>query len=61
MQTAIRKVAGGKAPAELAAMRAELASKVEAHVHADGPISTAVPGLGLSRRSVPTECYSAAY
>jgi AraC-like DNA-binding protein len=27
----------------------------------DGPVATEVPGLSLSRRCAPTECYSAAY
>jgi len=40
---------------------AELARKIAAHIHVEGPVATAVPGLRLSRRSSPTECYSAAY
>jgi AraC-like DNA-binding protein len=61
MQTAIRKVAGGDARAELAAMRAELARKIAAHVHVEGPVATDVTGLGLSRRSASSDCYCVAY
>jgi len=53
--------AGGDARTELVNMRAELARKIAAHALEEGPVATAVPGLGLSRRSQPTECYSAAY
>jgi AraC-like DNA-binding protein len=42
-------------------MRADLAHRIAAHALAEGPQPTAVPGLGLSRRSAPSECYSAAY
>jgi len=42
-------------------MRAELARKIAAHIQVDGPVATEVPGLSLSRRCAPTECYSAAY
>jgi AraC-like DNA-binding protein len=42
-------------------MRAELARKIAAHTHAEGPVATDLPGLTLSRRSAPTECFSAAY
>jgi AraC-like DNA-binding protein len=42
-------------------MRAELARKIAAHIHVEGPVASAVPGLSLSRRSAPSECYSAAY
>ncbi len=45
----------------VAEMRASLARKIAAHIHVEGPVATAVPGLGLSRRSAPSECYSAAY
>ncbi len=47
--------------AEVEDLRAELARKIAAHVPVEGPVATAVPGLSLSRRSAPTECYSAAY
>lgn len=42
-------------------IRAELARKIAARVSGEGPQTTALPGLGLSRRSAPSECYSAAY
>ena len=42
-------------------MRAELARRIVAYIHSDGPVATDVPGLRLSRRSEPSECYSAAY
>ncbi len=61
METAENKVASGDAPEEVESMRAELARKIAAHVNAEGPVATVVPGLGLSRRSAPSECYSAAY
>jgi AraC-like DNA-binding protein len=55
------KDAGGEARTEVEAMRAELARKIAVHIHVEGPMATNVPGLLLSRRSAPTECYSAAY
>ena len=62
MQIAKRVAAGEDARAELVEMRAELARKIAAHIHVEEPVmSTDVPGLRLSRRSAPTECYSAAY
>jgi AraC-like DNA-binding protein len=61
MQTTIRKVAGEETPAELTAMRAELARKIAAHVHVEGPVATDVVGLGLSRRSASSDCYCVAY
>jgi AraC-like DNA-binding protein len=42
-------------------LRAELARKIAAHTHKEGPVATDLPGLSLSRRSATTECYSAAY
>jgi AraC-like DNA-binding protein len=56
-----QKVAGGDTQTELDHLRAEVARKIAAHIEVDGPVATAVPGLGLSRRTSPTECYSAAY
>jgi AraC-like DNA-binding protein len=53
--------AAGDARTEVAKMRAELAHKIAAHVQEEGLVATAVPGLGLTRRSEPTECFSAAY
>jgi len=47
--------------AEPAAMRAELARKIAAHIQVEGAVATAVPGLLLARRCATTECYSAAY
>jgi AraC-like DNA-binding protein len=47
--------------AEVVQLRAELARKIAAHINVEGPVSTDVPGLALSRRTAPTECYSAAY
>ena len=61
MDTAQNKLAGGEAPTEVEAMRAELAAKIAAHVQGEAPVATLVPGLGLSRKSAPSECYSAAY
>jgi len=55
------KDAVGEEQSELLAKRAELARKIAAHVHQEGPVATLAPGLGLSRRSAPSECYSAAY
>ena len=42
-------------------LAAVLVRKVADHIHVEGPVTTKVPGLRLSRRSEPTECYSAAY
>ena len=61
MERTTQKDAAAEAPPELAPMWAELARKIAAHIHGEGPIATAVPGLVLSRRSAPSECYSAAY
>ena len=47
--------------AQLVALRAELARKITSHMRVEGPTATAIPGMALSRRSEPTECYSAAY
>jgi AraC-like DNA-binding protein len=61
MQTAKDNVAGGDALEEIEAMRSELVCKIASHVHGEGPVASKVPGLALSRRSAPSECYSAAY
>ena len=45
----------------VAAMRAELASKIAAHVTVEGAQETAIPGLALSQRSHPSACASATY
>ncbi len=42
-------------------LRADLVRRISAHIHVDGPMTTDVPGLRLSRKSALTECYSAAY
>jgi len=56
-----QNVANVDSRAELVEMRAELARKIAAHIQVEGPLDTDVPGLRLSRRSAPSECYSAAY
>jgi AraC-like DNA-binding protein len=56
-----QKNAGKETPAEVEKLRADLARKIAAHIPSEGLARTAVPGLGLSRRSATTECYSAAY
>ena len=61
VQMAIETVAGGEVRTEIETLRAEVARKIAAHVPVEGPKDTAVPGLRLSRRSAPSECYSAAY
>jgi len=55
------KDANGKLPSRAVAMRKDLASKIAAHIRADGIEATAVPGLSLYRKSAPTQCTSAAY
>jgi AraC-like DNA-binding protein len=42
-------------------MRAELTHKIAAHIPLEGLVTTDVPGLRISRKCAPTECYSAAY
>jgi AraC-like DNA-binding protein len=61
VQLADGTIENGDAQAEVAEMRAGLARKIAAHVLVDGPVATDVPGLGLSRKSATTECYTAAY
>ena len=46
---------------DLIEKRAELVRKIAAHIHVEGPLATAIPGLRLSRRIAPTEGCSAAY
>ena len=58
---AIQTVPASKTHSEIDALRTELARKIAAHVRGEGPVATAVPGLGLSRHSAPSDCYSAAY
>jgi AraC-like DNA-binding protein len=45
----------------LEARRAELARQVAARVPSDGVVKTALPGLGLYRRSITSPCNSATY
>jgi AraC-like DNA-binding protein len=47
--------------ADLEARRAELAKKIGARTPAEGDVQTEIAGLRLYRRSVRTECISAAY
>jgi AraC-like DNA-binding protein len=56
-----QNAAGVEAKAELEVMRTEVARKIAAHVHTDGPVSTALPGLVLSRRTAPSECFCTTY
>jgi len=56
-----QEIAGADARAELAQLRAELVRKIAAHIDGEVPLATDVPGLGLSRHTAPSECYSAAY
>jgi AraC-like DNA-binding protein len=56
-----QKDASEESGSQAVAMRADLARKIAAHIHLDGKEATGVPGLSLYRKSVPTECTSAAY
>ena len=56
-----QKDASGNPRADVVAMRAELARKIAAHIHVEGPVDTAVPGLILSRRTAPSECFCTTY
>jgi len=42
-------------------LRADLARRIDSRLQGEEPAATDVPGLLLSRKTVPTECYSAAY
>jgi len=55
------KDAGNGSRAKVEEMRAELARKIAAHIHVEGPIDTGLPGLRLSRRSAPSECLCTTY
>ena len=59
MEAAKHKGASGET--QVGGMRLELARRIGNRMPEDGFGSTAVPGMGLSRKSTPTECYSAAY
>jgi len=61
VQRANQNVASGDSRAEAETMRAELARKIAAHVHTEGPVDTAVPGLILSRRTAPSEFLCTTY
>ncbi len=53
--------ATGDARAEIEEMRAELARKIAAHAKDEGPMDTTLPGLILSRRTSPSECFCTTY
>ncbi len=55
------KVNGSSGETAVGEMRAELARKIAAHIPVKGLVTTDVPGLRISRKCAPTECYSAAY
>jgi AraC-like DNA-binding protein len=54
-------VESAESRAEMEQLRAELARKIAAHVPVEGPVETAVPGLTLSRRTAPSECFCTTY
>jgi len=56
-----QKTASVNLNSELAEMRAELARKIAAQVEIEGPVTTALPGLVLSRRTAPSECFCTTY
>ena len=47
--------------AEIEKLRTELARKIAAHVHTEGPVETAISGLRLSLRTAPSECFCTTY
>ena len=47
--------------AEFEALRAGLARQIAAHAQGEGPVETALPGLMLSRRTAPSECFCTTY
>ncbi len=59
MEAAKHKGASGES--RVAGLRMELARRISSRMQEDGFRPTAVPGMSLSRKSTPTECYSAAY
>jgi len=59
--TATSSLIATNAATETEVLRAELARRIAERVPEDQLLATAIPGLGLSRRSARTECYSAAY
>jgi AraC-like DNA-binding protein len=54
-------VESAESRAEMEQLRAEVARKIAAHVPVEGPVETAVPGLILSRRTAPSECFCTTY
>jgi AraC-like DNA-binding protein len=56
-----KKDAGTDSRVEVEKMRLELARRIAAHVHTEGPVDTVVPGLILSRRTAPSECFCTTY
>ncbi len=54
-------VKGAESQAEIELLRSELARKIAAHVPVEGPVDTALPGLILSRRTAPSECFCTTY
>jgi AraC-like DNA-binding protein len=56
-----RSGANSEQPSRAIAIRTELASKIAAHIQAEGTEETDIPGLSLYRRSAPTACTSATY
>ncbi len=61
MQRADQNVASGNSRADVVALRAELARKIAAHIHVEGPIDTDLAGLRLSRRTAPSEFFCTTY
>lgn len=51
----------GNPRAQVADLRRDLAHRIDRRVEGEEPVATEVPGLRLSRKTAPTECYSAAY
>jgi AraC-like DNA-binding protein len=56
-----KKDAGVDSRAKVEEMRQELARRIAAHVHVEGPVDTDVPGLRLSRRTAPSEFLCTTY
>jgi AraC-like DNA-binding protein len=55
------KDGNGRAQAQAGELRAALAKKIAAHARAEGVNRTPIPGLVLTRRSVPSPCNSTTY
>jgi len=54
-------IASAEPRAEIEQIRTGLARKITAHVPVEGPVDTAIPGLILSRRTSPSECFCTTY